>query len=355
MGFGDPLEYFKAGQAAGSQSASPFQVGAGNVMDVFKQGIENQMKLAQTAALFKGEKNYENSVDPTKITAQKRLDALPGSGKNDSSGMGPGGGAITPDASTDMADGGSQGGGILGTNVPVKNTNAMGTETVDQRAPVNEKAAQELIGQRTSMMSNANAMDTIAELQKHYEKGMAGAWVHSDPKANPLPQTGNPILNAAKTGMNMASANASSWAQGASLNANKNSNPEWKIFSDLRKNTSFAVDRNLYDEKGKLIGQQLDAGLTGVSGGDDPKTAAYGKFSNLYDMGGRRLEMYNNAVRKTFGAGSKEDQMYEIHPKNEAYIAQTHDRYQGLSMVQSGQQKYDDVNNTFKNHYGQDL
>lgn len=67
--FGDPLGFFNAGQAAGKESANPFQIASGNVMDVFKANIENQMKLAQTAALFKGEKQYDYANDPTKVTA----------------------------------------------------------------------------------------------------------------------------------------------------------------------------------------------------------------------------------------------------------------------------------------------
>lgn len=106
MGFGDPLGFFNAGQAAGKQSASPFEVGAGNVMDVFKQGIENQMKIAQTAAVFKGEKQYDYENDPTKVRSAKDLKAMSDTDNGTSVGGGSNGAAVTGKVSGGTTSGG---------------------------------------------------------------------------------------------------------------------------------------------------------------------------------------------------------------------------------------------------------
>lgn len=330
MAFGDPLGYFSAGQAAGKASASPFEIGAGNVMDVFKQGIENQMKLAQTAALFKGEKGWENQNDPTKLEAQAKLNA---------SGFGPGGGGggMGNNVLQDAAAGGQQqqDTGTLGTNVPTEFTSVTGQKKENQRAAVDKKAAEELVAQKEKIQSNANAVDMLAELQKHYESGVKHAIIQSDPSSET-----NPLI-----------AMATSQAQGRSLDFTAKKNPEWQLYQDFKKNTSFSADRNLYDEKGKLIGQQLDAGVKTLSDGYDSKTVAHGKFSTLFDMAGRSIDVYNNNVRKVFGPNSQ----YEVHPKNEGFVNKTHDRYLALKSIQDGTGDAEKVKMAFKNKYEEDL
>lgn len=66
------MDFFQAGQKIGKANA-PSSSGVDNVLDMFKTQAENKMKLQQTAALFKGEEQYKNQNDPTRVDAANRV------------------------------------------------------------------------------------------------------------------------------------------------------------------------------------------------------------------------------------------------------------------------------------------
>lgn len=336
MAFDNLASAFAAGKQAAPQS--PFGMAAGNVMDLFKKQQETGMNLAMTAALFKGQKDYEYNTDPTKIEAQGKLNspglsggAFGDSGSGSDTSSQPSG--APPSGSPFPGAGGNQ--GTIGSNVATEATDYRGIKHVNQKAIVDQKAAEELVAQRSAVQSNANAVDMLAELQKHYDNGVKHALVHSDPG-----QDANPVIAA-----------ATSQAQGRSLDLTSAKNPEWQLYQSFKKNTSFSADRNLYDEKGKLIGQQLDAGVQGMSSGYDSNTLAHAKISTLFDMAGRPIDVYNNKIRQTFGPNSQ----YEVHPKNEDYVSKTHDKYLALKSIQDGTGDAEKVKQAFKNKYNEDL
>lgn len=104
MAFEGLASAFEAGKQAAPMS--PFGYAAGNVMDLFKMQQENAFKLAQTAALFRGEKEYEYQTDPTKVEAAQRqksnADFLGGGNS-----LGPGAGGAQPGAEASPGASGS--------------------------------------------------------------------------------------------------------------------------------------------------------------------------------------------------------------------------------------------------------
>lgn len=324
-------KYFQVGSQIGKAN-SPSSAGVSGVMDMFKNVAENKMKLQQQAGLFKSEKEYEYRTDPTKREAQAKLDASGYSGQPGSAAMAPqpinGGNAFT------NATGVNLGGGNVG-NVQTSFTDVAGHKFENQPAELNKQAASDLLKERSDMISAGAALDQIAKLNQMYEKGVGNAAIKSDPSK--------------KT--NILQALAGSKGQGASLAATRIKNPDWDKYESFRKNTSYFTDRYVWGEKGKLIAQQLDAGVQTLPTGETPKTTAYGKFSEVYDAAGRRLSAYNNAIKQAFGENSP----YEVHPAYEDYISKTHDRAKGLSLIQSGEADPKKISTVFKEKYGEDL
>lgn len=74
----NPMDFFQAGTSLGQSQKSPMAYGAENVHDIFNKMMENQMQLAQTAAIFKGQKEYEYGTDPTKLESAANYKAMSG-------------------------------------------------------------------------------------------------------------------------------------------------------------------------------------------------------------------------------------------------------------------------------------
>ncbi len=104
MAFDNLGAFAQAGKDGGKASKNPLQYGAENVLDLFTQDRQNAAKLAQTAALFKAEKNYEYATDPTKIRATKDQEAM---GNGGAAGSAPVAGSSPPSTSRAKPGGGN--------------------------------------------------------------------------------------------------------------------------------------------------------------------------------------------------------------------------------------------------------
>lgn len=322
----NPMDMFQAGGELGKANVSPFNYGAGNIMDRFNAVNDAGMKMALQAEMFKNQKNYEWSNSPQSREANAKLNA---------SGLGPGGpgGVATQTPLGSAGEIGGQPSG-LGSNVETKFTNVQGQTFENMDALAKQKMADELIKQHGDMVSAGNAVDQIAALQKMYESGMQGNF-----KKDPA-RGSNPLTAALQSG-----------TQSANMWANQLTNSDWQKYQSFKKNTSYFSDRYVWGEKGKLIGQQLDAGIKTLPDGSTFKTPAYGKFSEMYNAAGRPISSYNKQVQQIFGPNSQ----YEIHPQEEKYIEKQHDRAVGLSHIQNATGEPVQIGNAFKNKWQEDL
>ncbi len=89
----NPMDFFQAGTSIGQANASPFTYGANSLMDRFNAANDAAMKMALTAQMFKGEKNWEIQNMPQQQMAAAELKSQTGMDQGTST---PGQGAVMP-------------------------------------------------------------------------------------------------------------------------------------------------------------------------------------------------------------------------------------------------------------------
>lgn len=279
MPFNDLASAFQAGKGAAVQS--PFETGAGNVFDLFKEQQETAMKLAQTAALFKGEKGWENQNDPTKLEAQAKLNASGLGGGTDSGGPPPPG---TPFPGSQPA------GGALGTNVPTSFTSITGQKFDNQNAQVTgDVIKKQLDASSQDAAGAALMMQKMDELKKLHDQALNSSGIDRA-KVSPSP-------------FGLAT-RASQATQAAELSMQGPDNPSWQNYENAKSNFSQMADRGLFGEKGKLTGQQIKSGQLLFPGKSGTLEGDQGLWDILYSIPKNTIDFHNNLVQKNLGVGS---------------------------------------------------
>lgn len=274
-----PLDFFSAGQSIGSANA-PSTAGPQSVMDMFKAQQENQMKLAQTAALFKAEKQYEYATDPSKIESQAKLNA---------SGLGSGGGGNPLQAA---AAGGPQvGQGSLGSNVPTSFTSVTGQKFDNQAAEVDKDVSKKQLDDAGVEAVGAVAMKRqLDKMRDLYEDAMSK-----------LPAQGIGSRASAPTPgiFQGLEAMAATKAQKATLDLQGQSNPSWIAYKAAIPEFAQLAERGLYGARGRQVNQLVQQEKLAFPGGTGTKQSDDAQWGLFHQNADAPIQMYDS-LHKTF-------------------------------------------------------
>lgn len=320
---GNPMDYFQAGQKAGKARAFPAGQATSNVMDVFNKQLENQMILERTAALFKGEKDYEIQNMPTQQEASMKVGIM----KNV---LGGGGGDSS--TSNDISKP-SQGAGILSGNKLTKMD--VGGMTIENRgAEVQKNVAQDqLKNSLDNARGSALMMEKLDDLRTTYEKAMGNLKNRASIEPND---------NALTSGIKAMKQKGEIALQGGQ-------NVDWQNYQNAVKNFSFSADRGLFGEKGKLISQQLNAGIQMFPNDSTNKQLAEKQWGTLYGLSQKTIDNHNQFVKKMMGDGSG----LEVQT-NSNYGKINQIKQDAMDAIAKGA-PYDKVAAKYKNMTGEDL
>lgn len=350
MAFDNLASAFQSGKQAAVQT--PFEYGAGNVMDLFKMQQENAMKLAQTAALFQGEKQYEYQTDPTKVGAQRQLNEL--------NGFSGGGSGV---ASNPMPSSPNSGGsptpnpiqqGALNNGMVQTGTDIMGHKFENQGAAVTKDVIQKQLESSSSDAAGAALMlQKMDELKNLHDRALKASGIDR--------------AKVQQSPFGLAT-RASQATQSAQLSMQGPDNPDWQNYENAKKNFAMMADRGLFGEKGKLTGQQIAAGNMLFPGKGGTQEGDEGLWNILYSVPKQTIDFHNQLVAKNLGSNSPAQ--IQSNPIQSAAAAQQNsstnkidpaqkenDRVEIKKRLASG--KYEKTKAKmiadFKNEYGEDL
>lgn len=197
MAFDNIGAFAEAGRKAGEESQSPFGYGAQNVMDLFKMQQENAYKLAQTAALFQGEKQYEYGTDPTKIAAGKNLQAMSDTDNGGSVGGGSGGAAFPGTTAGATASGGPAP-ATKGNMIQQSAEGFGGKKFVNPGVGAQEQLMKDRLNQDVAFSSLNSAINAHLGAVKAYHNAIGPGGMLPNMTAGAAANMGDPYVSGAK-------------------------------------------------------------------------------------------------------------------------------------------------------------
>ncbi len=272
----DLMNAFQIGQGIGKANAFPGAEASGNILDMFNQQMQNQMKLQQQAALFKGEKNYEWSNSPQSQEAQAKLNASgfgPGSQGGGTGGPPPGTFGNPPPSS-----------GTLGSDVPTEFTSITGQKYSNQNAEVSKQVAQKALDESsTGVQAAKNVLPVLDRLHDLYYQGLGSEGPTSVKPGDVIGARINPLLQQGNLAM-----------QGAS-------NPAWTTYKKELESFSNLIGRGAYGEVGRIPFLQNMQNIRNFPTEGTTAEQADQLWKGNYQVVGAHIKNHNMLVDQTVG------------------------------------------------------
>lgn len=288
MGF-DPMGMFKSGQEIGKGNKTPFAYGANNVMDEFKTNRQLQAQAGVQGALEDYKQQLTTKYEPERKKQELQTEyGLQGDMFNKViKGLSGGGDQSTSNDASKPAQQGSM--DSKKTNTPMWKSVKLGPIEIgnpnyDAAQKQAEMGPQVEGGQLKQSSSDANdaalMMQKLDEIRGLHDKAMQGVQ-----RANSA--TKSPFGIATRMGQGM---------QAGQLAMQGPDNPDWQNYEKSKKNFSYAADRGLFGEKGKLIAQQLNAGTMMFPNATGTKEGDQGLWKTLYSLPQKTIGYHNGLV-----------------------------------------------------------
>lgn len=318
----DLMNAFQIGQGIGKANAFPGAEASGNILDVFNRQMQMQAQYQAQRGLQENAQQLQSQYEPARkqqetqqeqqtlnqyepqrkgAELQQELQARGNYMGNifKQLGINPGGGdqSDSQDASTQDQNGtgvksknplhnASKGGYMVKSLDPMSGKIELGNTGYDAAQKQAEVGPQVEGDQLKSSASDANSaalmMQKLDEIRGLHDKALSSMGVN---RASVQP---NDVFG---LGTRLSQAN-----QSGQLALQGPSNPDWQNYEKAKKNFSFAADRGLFGEKGKLIGQQLDAGVQMFPDASGTKQGDQGLWKTLYSVPQKSIDFHNQLV-----------------------------------------------------------
>lgn len=347
----NPMDFFQAGNELGKTRKSPLAYGADNLMDQFNFNRQLQAQAGAQGALEERKQQLETQYEPERKKAELQTEyGLKRQYTSDLLGkLGIGGGDSqpTPDASTPAQTGAmdqkknpiqaaSKGSYMIKSLNPMTGDIQMGNTAYDAAQKQAEMGPQVQQDQLKSSATEANGaalmMQKLDEIRGLHDKALQGVNRATTATKSPF---------GIMTRMGQAE-------QAGQLAMQGPDNPDWQNYEKSKKNFSYAADRGLFGEKGKLIAQQLNAGVQMFPSMSGTKEGDQGLWKTLYSVPQKTIDYHNGLVDQYGGDKSLKVQ------NNSQYAQADSFRDDAMDAIKKGADPKK-VSQKFKNMTGMEL
>lgn len=295
------MDMFNAGGQLGQANASPFTYGASNVMDQFNFNRKLGAQVGAQGALEDYKQQLATKYEPQRKKAE--LETEYGLKRQFTGnllgqlGIGSGDQSTSPDASKPAQSGqmdekknpiqsASKGSYMVKSLNPMTGDLQLGNTAYDAAQKQAEMAPQVQGDQLKASATDANGaalmMQKLDEIRTLHDKALSTPGINRAQVSNALP-----LGMATRFGQ---------VAQQGELAMQGPNNPDWQNYEKSKKNFSYAADRGLFGEKGKLIAQQLNAGTMMFPDASGTKEGDQGLWKTLYSVPQKTIDYHNNMV-----------------------------------------------------------